>query len=88
MYVSTQWASQFLVAAELERVGYVVTFTMGHATPVADLMVGHPNGRQFWIDVKGLATRNSWWGKEKPLRPGLFYVGCLSPKRGMKTSSL
>ena len=43
-------------------------------------MVGHPDGRQFWIDVKGLASRNSWWGKEKPLGPGLFYVGMLVGK--------
>ncbi len=75
--MSTQWAAQFLVAGELERAGYVVTFTMGHATPVADLMVGHPNGKPFWVDVKGLASRNSWWGKEKIARDGLFYVGVL-----------
>jgi hypothetical protein len=24
--------------------------------------------------VKGLAFRNSWWGKEKPARERLFYV--------------
>lgn len=58
--MSTQWAAQFLVAAELERVGYVVTSTMGHATPVAYLMVGPTNGEQFWVDVKGLAKNNVW----------------------------
>ncbi len=74
--MSTQWAAQFLVAGELERAGYVVTFTMGHATPFADLMVGRlDKGCQFWVDVKGLRTRNSWWGEEKVLRERLFYVG-------------
>ena len=72
--MSTQWAAQFLVAAELERRGYVVTFTMGHATPVADLMVGHESGEQFWVDVKGLGKPNSWFGKPKPARSKLFYV--------------
>ena len=73
--MSTQWAAQFLVAAELERHGYVVSFTMGHATPAADLMVGHPVGTQFWIDVKGLAKPTSWpGGGIKPTRINLFYV--------------
>ena len=72
---SSQWAAQFLVAAELERNGYEVAFTMGNATPVADLMVGHPKtGDQFWIDVKGLRAKNAWWGTAKPERPNLYYV--------------
>jgi hypothetical protein len=72
--MSTQWAAQFLVAAELERQGYIVTFTMGHATPVADLMIGNSEGDQFWVDVKGLASNNAWWGKKKSPRRNLFYV--------------
>jgi hypothetical protein len=72
--MSTQWAAQFLVAAELERKNYTVSFTMGNHTPVADLMVGHPTGQQFWVDVKGLASPNAWWGKPKPDRRDLFYV--------------
>jgi len=72
--MSTQWAAQFLVAAELERKGYVVTFTMGHATPVADLMVGNSEGGQFWVDVKGLASDTSWWGEKKASRRNLFYI--------------
>src|SRR5580658_5257821 len=72
---SAQWAAQFLVAAELERYGYVVAFTMGNSTPVADLMVGHPaTGAQFWVDVKGQWTLNAWWGRAKPQRPNLFYI--------------
>src|ERR1035437_5877994 len=72
--MSTQWAAQFLVAAELERHQYAVSFTMGNYTPVADLMVGHPNGKQFWVDVKGIVGRNSWWGLPKPERLHLFYI--------------
>jgi hypothetical protein len=73
--MSAQWAAQFLVAAELERHRYVVTFTMGHSTPVADLMVGHPkSGAQFWVDVKGLSKPNAWMGLLKLRRANLFYI--------------
>jgi hypothetical protein len=50
----TQWAAQFAVAAELCKRGYEVSFTMGNATPVADLMLVSPLKRMFLIDVKGL----------------------------------
>ena len=72
---SVQWAAQFLAAAELERAGYDVAFTMGNSTPVADLMVGNPvTGEQFWVDVKGLQSRNAWFGKRKGARPNLYYA--------------
>ncbi len=74
--MTTQWAAQFLVSAELERHGYVVSFTMGHATKAADLMVGHEGtGAQFWVDVKGLAKPTSWpGGGTKAPRKNLFYI--------------
>jgi hypothetical protein len=72
---SIQWGGQFLVAAELERHGYDVSFTMGNHTPVADLMVGHSQtGIQFWVDVKAQRPETSWWGKPKEQRLNLFYV--------------
>jgi len=49
----TQWAAQFLAAAELARRGYSVSFTMGNNALVADLMVGTEAGKQSWVDVKG-----------------------------------
>jgi hypothetical protein len=67
----TQWAAQFLVASELVRRGYTVSFTMGNHTPDADLMVGVPRGEQFWIDVKGLAAKNSWAVRPKPKHKNL-----------------
>jgi hypothetical protein len=70
----TQWATQFLAAAELVRRKYIVSFTMGNATPVADLMVGMQDGRQFWVDVKGLQARNSFFIRPKPDHLNLFYV--------------
>lgn len=71
----TQWAAQFLAAAELVRLGYVVSFTMGNHTPTADLMVGVPaSGEQFWVDVKGLSSNNAWLIKEKPNHLNLFYI--------------
>lgn len=71
---SAHWAGQFLVAGELERRGYVVSFTMGNNTPVADLMVGHPNGEQFWVDVKAQWTNSAWWASKQAPRMNLFYV--------------
>jgi hypothetical protein len=50
----TQWAEQFAVASELCKRGYEVAFTMGNATPLADLMVVSPVQREnFLVDVKG-----------------------------------
>lgn len=50
----TQWAAQFAVASELCKRGYEVSFTMGNATPVADLMVvsvapGHLIHRSLFV---------------------------------------
>src|SRR5207244_3469072 len=70
----TQWATQFLAAAELVRRGYTVSFTQGNNTPVADLMVGSPNSKLFWVDVKGLSSRNAWLTTPKAKRRDLFYV--------------
>jgi hypothetical protein len=70
----TQWATQFLAAAELVRRGYTVSFTQGNNTPVADLMVGSPSSKLFWVDVKGLAAKGAWLIAPKETRDDLFYV--------------
>ena len=70
----TQWAAQFLVASELVRRGYTISFRMGNHTPNADLMVGAPSGRQFWVDVKGLSAKNAWLVKPKAPFPNPYYV--------------
>jgi hypothetical protein len=71
----TQWTAQFLVAAELVRRGYVVAFTMGNHSPVADLMVGvKDGGNQFWVDVKGSSASAAWLVKKKASAADLFYV--------------
>jgi hypothetical protein len=70
----TQWTAQFLVASELARRGYTVSFTMGNHTPDADLMVGIPGGGLFWIDVKGLSAKNSWVVSNKKTNSNLYYV--------------
>jgi hypothetical protein len=70
----TQWGAQLLVAAELERRGCTVSFTMGHNTPIADLMVASRNGVQFAVDVKGQASKSSWNLREKNTWPNLFYI--------------
>ena len=71
----TQWATQFLAAAELVRRGYTVSFTQGNNTPVADLMVGSPDSNKlFWVDVKGLSSKNVWLITPKKTRDDLFYI--------------
>ena len=70
----TQWATQFLAAAELIRRGYTVSFTQGNNTPFADLMVGSPESKLFWVDVKGLSAKNIWLVTPKEDRQDLFYI--------------
>jgi hypothetical protein len=71
----TQWAAQFAVASELCKRGYEVALTMGHATPIADLMAVSPQKKEmFLVDVKGLYRKNPWLIKRKPLRTNLFYI--------------
>ncbi|MGO9049734.1 MAG: hypothetical protein ACLP19_05815 [Xanthobacteraceae bacterium] len=71
----TQWAAQFAVASELCKRGYEVAFTMGNATPLADLMVVSPEQREnFLVDVKGLYRINPWLVKRKEPRANLFYI--------------
>lgn len=70
----TQWASQFLAAAELVRRNCVVSFTMGNTTPIADLMVGLRDGRQFWVDVKGLSFNTAWPLSPKRTMSELYYI--------------
>jgi hypothetical protein len=71
----TQWTAQFLAASELVRNGYVVAFTMGNRTPVADLTVARPDATSlFWIDVKGLSSNNAWLIRRRGNIDNLFYI--------------
>jgi hypothetical protein len=70
----TQWATQFLAAAELIRRGYTVSLTQGNNAPVADLMVGSSSSKLFWVDVKGLSSKNAWLITPKDSRDELFYI--------------
>jgi hypothetical protein len=46
-------------------------------------MVGTRDGRQFWVDVKGLSTKSDWLLKPKPAHLNLYYVLVfLSPLAG------
>jgi hypothetical protein len=76
----TQWAAQFAVASELCKRGYEVAFTMGHATPIADLMVVSPVKKtMFLVDVKGLYRKNPWVVGLKEPRDNLYYVLAFVP---------
>ncbi len=71
----TQWTAQFLAASELVRNGYVVSFTMGNRTPIADLTVGRPDATSlFWVDVKGLGSNNAWLVRRRENIDNLFYI--------------
>jgi hypothetical protein len=69
----TQWASQFYVAAELTRRGYLVSLTLGNA-PVSDLFVHSPSGKHFTVDVKGQSTKNFWLIQPRPSIPDHFFI--------------
>src|ERR1700676_4333666 len=75
----SQWAAQFAVASELCKRGYEVAFTMGNATPLADLIVAGPMSKNFLVDVKGQSTPQSWQVKAKPIRENLYYVFAFVP---------
>lgn len=77
----TQWASQFYVAAELTRRGYLVSFPLGNA-PVIDLLAVSPTGKHFMVDVKGQATKSFWLIRERELKDDLFYILVYLPKGG------
>jgi hypothetical protein len=85
----TQWAAQFAVASELCKRGSEVSFTMGNATPLADLMVVSAELKQmFLIDVKGLYRKNPWVLKRKSSRDRLFYVMAFVPDAGVNEFSV
>jgi hypothetical protein len=75
----TQWASQFYVAAELTRRGYLVSLTLGNA-PVADLLVVSPERYHFMVDVKGQSTRNFWLIQRREPREDLYFVLVYLPR--------
>jgi hypothetical protein len=61
-----------LGGGRIDQARYTVSFTQGNNTPVADLMVGSPSSKLFWVDVKGLSAKNSWMITPKEPRDDLF----------------
>ncbi|HZZ87930.1 MAG TPA: hypothetical protein VFE13_06295 [Caulobacteraceae bacterium] len=76
-----QWAARFAVASELSKRGCAVTFAMGAAAAVADLLAFSPDGQMFLVRVKGLGKPGFWQIDAEPRRPNLYYALCLAPKR-------
>lgn len=66
-------ASEFHIASQLYRLGYVAMLTIGHTKEI-DLVVIHPDGRTITIDVKGLKNTTNWPLKPKLKRKEHFYV--------------
>lgn len=70
---NTNLASEFFVASQLFRLGYIVTITLGHTKEV-DLIVVNKEGRKVSIDVKGLVGRTNWPLNPKLIREDHFYI--------------
>ena len=65
--------SEYFVASQLLRLGYVVTITLGQTKEI-DLLVANPDGRTRTIDVKGLKDTTNWPLKPKLRREEHFFV--------------
>jgi hypothetical protein len=78
----TAGAATFATAAELSRLGYIVTITLRN-TPKVDLLCSVPDGEQFKVQVKGITGQNAFWVQkdflEGTLDPNLFLVVVLVP---------
>ena len=66
-------ASEFYVASQLSRLGYIVTLTSGQTKKI-DLIVTHPDGRKITIDVKGLKNKTNWPIQLKYIREDHFFI--------------
>lgn len=57
---NTNLASEFFVASQLIRLGYIVTITIGPHKEI-DLIVMTPDEKKtFTIDVKGIKNKSNW----------------------------
>jgi len=77
----TQWTSQFYVAAELTRRGYLVSLTLGNA-PISDLLVQSSKGVLFTVDVKGQSTKNFWLIQRREPSSDHYFIFVYLPKDG------
>jgi len=66
-------ASEFFVASQLYRLGYLATITMGHTKEI-DLVIMNHEGRIATIDVKGLKGKTSWIVMPKRRESDHFFV--------------
>ena len=61
-------------STKLIRSKLMCVASKSNSSPMADLMVGLPDGQQFWVDVKGLSGPNAWLIKPKPAMTALYYI--------------
>ena len=69
----TNLASEFYIASQLYRLGYVAAITLGHTKEI-DLLVAHPNGKIITIDVKDLKDATNWSLQPKLKNKDHFYI--------------
>lgn len=81
--ISSNIASEFLVASQLNRLGLIVTLTLGNTKEI-DLLIANSNNKKFSIDVKGLKNKTNWTVKEpeKPRNDHFFVLVCYKNKFG------
>jgi transcriptional regulator with XRE-family HTH domain len=75
----TQWAAQFLVAGELTRRGYLISFPFGNA-PATDIHATSPNGTSFPVEIKGLKSANFWLVRKPRGKDLRLYILALVPQ--------
>lgn len=75
----TQWAAQFLVAAELTSRGYLVNFSLGNAK-FTDVQVETSDGRQYSVDVKGQSTKNYWFIRQRKHKDNQYFILVYVPR--------
>ena len=79
--ISSNLASEFLVASQLNRLGLTVALTLGNTKEI-DILISNNNNKKFSIDVKGLKNTTNWRVNEpeKPRNDHFFILVCYKNK--------
>ncbi len=71
---NTNLASEFFIASQLFRLGYVVTLTLGHTKEVDLIAIRPTGGEAITIDVKGLKNTTNWPLKPKRMSKRHYFI--------------
>ena len=76
---NAQWAAQFAVASEPCKRGHEVAFTLGHNTPLADLMVISPKKAAFLDRREGSFNKECLDREKKETQARIILRSCACP---------